>query len=126
MAEQKPPRRVNVNQSIFAVMAAERDQLPDVEEKKGESSSDDNMIVQIEDPDDLESLQDFHRGRNNSYEDDDDLLGGKVLDVGAFTYDPKLSNRLAKTLVYDDFNDFDVIDSPVKVDSPSTIAQTST
>jgi hypothetical protein len=35
-------------------MAAERDQLPDVEEKKGESSSDDNMIVQMEDPADLD------------------------------------------------------------------------
>lgn len=41
MAESKPKRQVNVNQSIFAVMAAERDQLPDIEEKKSYNSSSD-------------------------------------------------------------------------------------
>lgn len=109
-------------------MAAERDQLPDVEEKKGESSSDDNMIVEMEDPADLESLMDSHRGRNRS-SDDDDLFGEIVPDVGAFTIHHRTSNRLAKTFAYEDhmdLNDFNVIESPSPVESPITIAEKST
>jgi hypothetical protein len=64
---------------------------------------------------------DSHRGRNNS--SDDDMFGGKFPEVGAFTYDQRRSNRLAKTLIHEDLNDFDIVDSPEKVDSPLTIAE---
>ena len=52
------------------------------------------MIVEMEDPADLDELMDSHRGRNRS-SDDDDFFGGKVPDVGAFTYDHRRANRLA-------------------------------
>ena len=74
MAEQKPKRAINVNQTIFSAMQAERDKLPDIEEKRSQNSSSDEssaiVVHTTEDAHDLTNLFMNHRGNNNSDEDD--------------------------------------------------------
>jgi len=74
MAEQKPRRAINVNQTIFSAMQAERDKLPDIEEKRSQnSSSDESSAIVVHTTDDVHDLTNLfmnHRGNNNSEEDD--------------------------------------------------------
>jgi len=66
LAEKKPRRVINVNQTIFQAMQAERDMLPDIEEKKSQnSSSDESSAIVVHTTDDVHDLANLlinHRG----------------------------------------------------------------
>lgn len=110
LAEQKPRRQINVNQSIFAVMAAERDKLPDIEEKKSyNSSSDESSAIVVHTTDDAHDLTNLfmqHRGNINSDDDDDGLLKSSFIEQSN-----KNRNRVAGTLS-DDLAIFEIVNSP--------------
>lgn len=111
LAEQKPRRQINVNQTIFQVMAAERDKLPDIEEKKSyNSSSDESSAIVVHTTDDANDLTNLfmqHRGNANSDDDDDCLLKSSFIEQS----NKKNRNRQAGTLS-DDLAIFEVVNSP--------------
>ena len=98
-------------------MAAEREQLHDIEEKKGDSSSSsdfNNMIVEMENPNDLTDLIISHRGANNS---DDDPNSPHMRD-SFISKENNSQNRIPATFS-DDLNVFEVVNSP----SPTKLTQ---
>lgn len=80
MQASTPKRQIGANQTIFEVMAAERDKLPDVQKgKKKEDSDDDALVVETDDNIDLAKLIKDHRGGDpNSFEEN------QLLQHGAF------------------------------------------
>ena len=92
-------------------MAAERDKLPDIEEKKSDNSSSDEssaiLVHTTEDADDLTNFFMKHRGNQSS----DDSEGELKLKKTFIESNPKQRNRMAGALV-DDLAIFEVVNSP--------------
>lgn len=88
-----PARQIGANQTIFEVMAAERDKLPDLPQKgkkKGDSSDDDvAIVVDADEGFDLAEMINHHRGTLPGSLDDE----GGPLQHGAFIEPGSLGNK---------------------------------